>query len=72
MQLDFIEFLTYVCILGHEVNKLQIVSGMEPKETTEAVAQILKDLMHGNGKELVFVPENDTRGLNEFAQDILL
>lgn len=67
MQLDFIEFVVYVCILGHEVNKLQVVSGMEAKETTEAVTQILKDLMQGHGKEMLFVPENDTRGLNEFA-----
>ena len=71
-QLDFMEFLIYLCILGHEIGKMQTVSGMDEKTMLEEVRQILSHLMPAYGFEVQEVPEDDTRGLQEHAQDIRL
>ena len=70
--MDFMEFLVYICILGHEIGKMQTVSGMDEKTMLEEVRQILSHLMPAYGFEVQEVPENDERGLHEHAQDILL
>ena len=70
--MDFMEFLVYLCILGHEIGKMQTVSGMDEKTMLEEVKQMLTHLMPTYGFEVKEVPEDDTRGLQEHAQDILL
>ena len=72
MQLSFTDFLVYISVLGEEINKLQVVSGMEEKTPIESTRQLLNHLMPAHGFTVQEVPENDNRGLYEHAQDILL
>ena len=71
MQLSFTEFVVYICVVSEQINKLQVVSGMEEKTPAEAVRQLLAHVMDEHAFGVTEVPENDTRGLHEHAQDIL-
>lgn len=71
-KLNFVEFIVYLCILGKEIEKLQVISGMEAKTIVETISQVYSHFMTAYDLKLEQVPENDTRGLNVFAQDILL
>lgn len=44
-KLDFVEFIVYFCILGKEIEKLQVISGMEVKSILEAVSQVFSHFM---------------------------
>ena len=61
------EFVVYLSTLGQEVNKLQILSGMEIKDTIESIRQILFYLFQHYLQVIQEVPENDTRGIDEHA-----
>lgn len=69
---SFVEFLVYLCVLGKEINKLQVIAGSPEMTPSEALHQILEHLLLVNSHEIHLVPENDTRGLAEFCQDILI
>lgn len=71
-RINFLEFLIYLCVLGKEINKLEVVTGSQEKTPTDVILSVLSHLLPHYSHELHQVPENDTRGLAEFAQDILL
>ena len=50
--LGFTEFIVYLVLAGEQINKLQIVSGMEPKDPVTATIQLLEHLMPAYNQEL--------------------
>ena len=66
-RVDFLEFVVFLCVLGEEINKLEIVAGMAKKETTDVIKYVLGYLLPFYQHTMYEVPEDDTRGLAEYA-----
>jgi len=71
-RVNFLEFVVYLSVLGQEINKLDMVAGAAKKDSIDVVRLVLTYLMPHYNFTVLEVPENDTRGLAEYAQDILL
>ena len=54
-------------LLAKEIEKLQVISGMDAKSVQETVKQVVQPFLEAHNVKLDEVPEDDTRGLNMFA-----